>query len=106
MIGALRHRVTLQSGARVPDAGGGAEIVWTDIATLWASLKGIAGNERDAADRLDARAKYRLRLRHREDVKPGMRFVAGSRIYTIKAALDEDGDRRWLSCVCEEGAGS
>ena len=106
MIGALRHRVTLQSGARIPDAGGGAEITWTDNATLWASLKALAGSDRDAADRLDARTKYKLRLRYREDVTPGMRFVTGNRVYTIKAVLDEDGHHRWLSCICEEGVGS
>jgi SPP1 family predicted phage head-tail adaptor len=104
VIGTLRHRLKLQQQQRIPDSGGGADIVWSDIASVWAAIRAVSGGERDVSDRQDARTRYKIRLRFRADVFPGMRFASGSRFYNVQAVLDEDGRRKWLLCICEEGA--
>lgn len=103
MIGALRHRVTLQQAVRTPDEGGGADLLWTDIASVWASIEAAGGSVRDASDRIDTRTRTKIRLRFRAGINPGMRFIEGSRIFNIQAVLDENGKRQWLLCLCEEG---
>lgn len=103
MIGNLRHRLTLQQAVRTPDAGGGADLVWTDVAAVWASVVAVNGSARDASDKIDTRIRTKIRMRFRTGIMPGMRFVEGARTFNIQAALDEDGSRKWLLCLCEEG---
>lgn len=103
MIGVLRHRVTLQHAVRTPDEGGGADLLWTDVAAVWASVEAGSGSVRDASDRIDTRTRTKIRTRFRTGIVPGMRFVEGARVFNIQAVLDEDGNRRWLLCLCEEG---
>ena len=44
-----------------------------------------------------------IRIRFRNDVKPGMRVVHGERIYSIKAGpLAVDGKREFIDLICEE----
>ncbi len=103
MIGALRHHLTLEQTVRTPDAGGGATVSWSTVATVWASVEAVGGGEHEAADRADARTRYRIRMRYRLDVTAGMRFRQGARTFNIRTVLDEEGRRQWLICLCEEG---
>ncbi len=103
MIAALRHRLLLEQRTRVADGGGGATETWTSVATVWAAIAEKSGREREAADRAAPKVAMEVTIRHREGVNTDMRFRQGSRHFNIRAVLDKDGRRRWLTCTCEEG---
>ena len=101
-IGALRHRLTLETPVRVDDGGGGVTLTWSAVATLWASIQPGSGNEVFAGDRLTGRITHEIRIRYRPGVTPDMRFRDNSRVFHILAAVELDERRRWLRCLCEE----
>ena len=103
MIGELRHRLTLQQPVRTADGGGGADVAWTDVADLWASVEPLSGRETLAAERAQAIVSHRIRLRYRTGVASEMRFKLGTRLFNIRSVIDEGERRRWLVCLCEEG---
>ncbi len=99
----LRHRVSLQSAADTADGGGGTTTVWSDVATLWASIEPLKGSERLFAQRLESRVTHRLRLRHRIGVTTAMRVKFGARIFNIRAVINPGERNRLLVVLCEEG---
>lgn len=101
-IGALRHRVRLEAPSRAPSEGGGATVTWEPVATLWAEVAPLSGQEVFEAHALASVAKFEVRTRYRADVNPEMRFVVDERVLEILAVRDIEGRRRWLSCLCEE----
>lgn len=106
MIADLRHRLVLEERVSVADGGGGATESWTELVTVWAAMYPKSGLEREAADRLGARAATDITIRYRSGVTTDMRFRLGTRHFNIRAVLDVDGRRRWLKCTCEEGGAS
>lgn len=103
-MGALRHRLRLETPFHAEDGGGGATVSWQPIATLWAEVTAGAGREIFLADGLTAVSTHQVRIRYRADVTAEMRFVMGERVLDIRAVRDLDGRRLWLSCLCEERA--
>ena len=101
-IGSLRTRITLQSRLRAPADGGAATVAWTPIASMFARIQPVSGHEIVSADGRTGRVSHEIMLRHRQEVLPGMHFAEGARVFIIHAALDLDGRRRWLRCLCEE----
>jgi SPP1 family predicted phage head-tail adaptor len=106
MIADLRHRLVLEERAALADGGGGATESWTELAIIWAAIHQKSGREREAADRMGARATTEITIRHRAGVTTDMRFRLGTRHFNIRAVLDVEGRRRWLKCACEEGGPS
>lgn len=102
MIGDMRERVTLQSPLRTGDGAGGSVVTWTEAATVWAKVEMPAGGEAALAERLEAQARLRLTLRHRDDVTTEMRASWRGRAFNIRALRDKDGRRRFLIIDCEE----
>jgi SPP1 family predicted phage head-tail adaptor len=98
----LRHRLTLEELSRVADEGGGFTEDWVTVATLFADLRPIGGDERYEADRLAGRVTHEASLRYRSGVVPAMRFRKGVRIFHIVSVVDVDERKRWLNCLCEE----
>jgi len=104
-IGKLRHRLRLEAPNRTGDGGGGAAVTWSLVAEVWAAFQPFVGAEREEHDGLKARVSHEVWIRHRDDVRPDMRFVMGTRVFEILAALDIEGRARWLRCLTEERLG-
>ena len=104
-IGELRHRLRLETPARSGDGGGGADVTWTLVGEVWASLGAVGGAERVSAEGLAGEVTHEIWIRYRSDAAPAMRFVVGARSFDIRAALDPDGRRRWLRCLVVERVG-
>jgi SPP1 family predicted phage head-tail adaptor len=102
VIGALRKRLTLESGVRTDDGSGGFTVSWTPVVTLWAEVAQPGGGEGLAGDRLTAERRVLVVFRHRGDVTAAQRFTAGGRVYEIVAVRDADGRGRELHCDCIE----
>lgn len=103
-IGALRHRLTLESLATSPDGGGGVDESWIEAATLWGEITPLAGGETAHAERLAGRHTYEIRIRYRAGVVPAMRLRLGTRVFHILAVENVGERNRWLKLVCEERA--
>lgn len=101
-IGELSHRVRLEQPERTPDAAGGATVVWSLVAEVWAALRPLSGSETVAADGLTGRVSHEIWIRHRDGVVPEMRFVEGTRHFDIRAVIAAGGRKRFLKCLAEE----
>lgn len=100
--GALRRRVVLESPVRIEDAGGGADLVWQQVAVLWAALESRAAGERLDAGRVTSAITHEITFRYRPGVLPEMRFRQGERLFHILAVFEPDDRRRRLRALCEE----
>jgi len=101
MIGRYRHRVTLQARTVTRSATGAEVVTWVDIATVWASVEDLRGQEFLAAQKESTEVTTRIRLRqYRAGLRADMRAVLGSRTFDILAVLDPTGRRRELELMC------
>ncbi len=101
-IGDLRERLVLEQVARVGDGGGGAAESWLVVATLWAALMPLNGDEGLDGDALNGSVTHEIWLRYQAGVEPSMRLRQGLRIFEIKSVIDVGERGRWLRALCEE----
>lgn len=101
-IGELRLRLTLEAPVELDDGEGGVARTWDAIADVWAAVRPLAMDERTIADRETPLLKYRITLRHRDDVSEVNRFRLGSRILIVRALRDPDERGEFLECLAEE----
>jgi len=101
-IGAMRHRVTIEEPVRTSDAGGGAEITWQAVATVWAELQPRSGREVFESDQLGGRVTHDVRLRYRDGMTPKMRITHGGRVFDIRFVANVGERKEWLILACEE----
>lgn len=98
----LRHRVEIEEAVRASDGGGGAIVTWTPVGEVWAAIWTRSSDEAFYADRSAGRATHDIWIRFRGDVKPDMRFRAGTRVFNILGVIDAEDNSRWLRCPSEE----
>jgi SPP1 family predicted phage head-tail adaptor len=96
VIGALQHRITLQSPVETPDEGGGRTVTWSDTATVWARIESSAGKQIVRAGDLEPQTLYRLTIRFRTGVSAAMRVVWNSKTIALTSVYDPDGRARSL----------
>ena len=101
-LGTLRHRVTLQQEARVADGGGGFTVTWQDVATVWARVAPIRGEEALVHRQLEDAITHKVTMRYRAGVTAAMRLVHNGRVFNIREVLDLDERNRILELRCEE----
>ena len=46
---------------------------------------------------------HRIRMRYRPDITPANRLRLGTRVFNIRAILNEGERNRWLTILAEEG---
>ncbi len=104
-IGDLRKQMTLQAEQQTSDGAGGYALAWVDVATVWADIAPVGGNEYLAAGRLEAQVTHKITLRWRPDITPNasMRLTYGARLFNIRAVLNPGEANRWLSILAQEG---
>jgi SPP1 family predicted phage head-tail adaptor len=100
--GRLRFRLTLEKATASPDGAGGSTLGWTAAATLFADLTPVKAEERQSGEGIYGLTRYRIVIRHRDDVAAGDRLRLGDRVFSIKSVSDPDEDRRFLVCLAEE----
>ncbi|QIL69567.1 phage head closure protein [Diaphorobacter sp. HDW4B] len=102
--GQLRHKVTIQKlGDGESEWGEPIKDQWVDVCSPWADIRQPSGLSAIKADAQVSIVRTSIRIRFRNDVKPGMRVVHGERIYNVKAGpLAVDGKRVFIDLVCEE----
>jgi len=104
--GSLRKRLTLQSVTRAHDDVGGYMESWADVATLWAALVTVSADRVFRARGDEMNISHRITIRHRTDVKPGMRFILDQRVFPILEVSDPDETGRYLEIETTEEVSS
>jgi len=100
--GDLRHRITLQELVSIPDGMGGFSEGWQDVATVWASVEPLRGQERYLAQQAVQEITHKVTIRYRKSVSPKMRILFGNRVLSIVAVIDPGERRKWLELLCLE----
>ena len=101
-IGAMRHRLVLQTPVETPDLAGGVVRGWSTVVTLWGSIEPLSEGPGIVGEAPSSLSRLRVVLRWRGDVAAGQRLVKGSRIFAIRAVSDPDERRLWLVLTVEE----
>ncbi len=101
-LGALRHRLVLQTPLDTPDDNGGVARTYVDGPKLWAMIEPMQMSRRFVADREEQSITHRIVLRRRDDLTAAMRLRDGARIFRILAFEDADAARTMQITLCEE----
>jgi SPP1 family predicted phage head-tail adaptor len=101
----MRHRVTIEEPVRAGDEGGGADISWLAVATVWAEIQPKTGREVFESDQLGGRVTHDVRMRFRVGVVPKMRIVHSARTFDIRYVANVGERGEWLICACEKTTG-
>jgi SPP1 family predicted phage head-tail adaptor len=102
--GLLRNELVLQAPTPVPDGLGGHSEAWSEIGLLFGMIEPVAANSIITADQTLETVTHRITIRGREDIRSGMRFVKGQRVFDIVTIHDPDESGRYLVCrVTEKG---
>lgn len=100
--GQLSQRVTIQTLDSTPDRGGGRSKTWLDIATVWASVEPLRGEELVYAMKISDRITHKIVMRYRE-LEPKQRLVHKGQPYNIRSILNEGSRNRKLVILAEQG---
>lgn len=108
-----RRKILIEQPAVTPDGQGGWKVTgWSTFMSTMASIDTATGQERFFAQGLNAIITHKVRFKYRSDklINADMRLnytVNGvTRIFQIHAIVNEDERNRWMTILCEEGAGS
>ena len=102
-VGAYRHLITIEEATETNPAGEPV-LTWGTYATAWASVVPMSGRElfrADAAQRY-ADVTHRMRMQYIAWVTPKMRVSWDSRVFRIRAVIDEEERTRKLVLYCTE----
>ena len=88
-IGRLRHRIVLQRFEETKDASGAWVEAWVNVATVWASVEPLRGQEYFAAQSLQvSQTTVRIRIRYRPGVDAAMRVLYGGKTYVVDSVIE------------------
>ena len=104
----LNTELVLEQPVRALDTGGGAEIVWAELGTLWAEIEAVSAREGLSGGRSASRVSHRVTVRSAPIGSPrrpnaDCRFRSGSRIFAIQGVAEADTRQKYLTCWVEEG---
>lgn len=94
-IGRLDRRVVIEQAAETQNSSGEAVPTWSELATVWASVRPARTVESVQGDQEHAVRETVFRVRHRTDVTEKMRVSYGGKVYDI-AGIVEIGRREAL----------
>jgi len=100
LTGALRHRLRLQRRNEGQDMGGGALDIWEDVAVLWGDIAPSRPGRSAIGVRNISVQEFEVRVRYRDDVESGMRFLWRGDIFMINTVFDMDETLSMLSIQC------
>lgn len=101
-IGALDHRVKLQTASRVTDSAGGWTVTWADTATVWASVEPVSGREPFVAQQLQGHVTHKVLIRYRSGITHDMRVLFGTRKFDVQAVINDKERNETLMLYCQE----
>jgi SPP1 family predicted phage head-tail adaptor len=85
--GSLRYRLTIQAIDKTPTTAGETADVWSDIATVWASIDPLDGRELWIAKQQQATETHKITMRYRDDITAEMRGVCNGTTYHFTSVV-------------------
>lgn len=103
--GDLDRRITLESLSQTKDAEGGMVDSWPAVATVWAKVAHLSGNERRATSHggQAAEARTEFTIRYRSGLNAKMRVSYSGKIYNIRHLNDFAEEHRFVVLTCDTG---
>lgn len=104
--GKLNKRVAIEravSGSPAVNAFGEPNVIWDELAEVWAAMEPLTGREFWAQQQVQSEITVRIRVRYRSDVMAGMRVVYNDAIYMIRNIIDPLEKHEELQLMCAEG---
>jgi SPP1 family predicted phage head-tail adaptor len=99
-IGNLRDRVTIRELVETLDDYGQPIQTWQEVATVWARVEPLKGDERFAAQQIIATAAYRVHIRYRDDVTVLHSIRWNDIDLDITSISNADERKRYLALEC------
>ena len=101
--GDLRHIMTLEELYTDDDGYGGKIHKWRAVNNIMAGIKQKSHGARWWADKVNNVEVYEVLTRYTAQIKPNMRLMYGSNIYTIIGINNVEMADKWLVITCEAG---
>lgn len=101
-IGDFRHRITFQSEREVPDDAHGHTSIWDDVATVWAKVEPVSGNEFYYAQQLKTVITHKITIRYRSDITDLLRIIFEKRIMKIESLINLQEREHFMQLRCVE----
>lgn len=103
----MNIELILEEPKQVTDGGGGYEVVWSPVGTLWAEIKGTSASERVVGGREISELSHQIVVRGAPDGSPRRpttqrRFRSGTRVFQIFGIANYDERGRYLTCWTKE----
>jgi SPP1 family predicted phage head-tail adaptor len=104
-INKLRHRATIEENTGTANDGGGNQVpVWEPIATTWANIRPLRGDEVVIANKTGQEVTHMVTMRYRADIdKEIHRINYKGRILAIQHIVNKDELNVELNITCREG---
>jgi SPP1 family predicted phage head-tail adaptor len=102
-VGKMRHRINIQTIARVADGMGGNAHSFSTTVSVWGSVEPMVGNERVEGGQIESRQRYKFTLRYNSNLTVDDRLNYDSknfRILSIQKKYDID---KYQTVIAEEG---
>jgi SPP1 family predicted phage head-tail adaptor len=102
--GTLRNLILLQTRDSGTDDAGQPVQTWTDLASVWADIRGANGLNtiKASLDGVEINA-YSFRIRYRTDVDAAKRVVYGGQNYDVKQVRHDHARKEWTDLICAVG---
>jgi SPP1 family predicted phage head-tail adaptor len=100
--GRFRAELTLEAASDTSDAMGGEIETWSALATVFALVEPVSARSVFGAGQTLETVTHLITLRQGEDVRSGMRFAGGERIFDILTVCDPDETGRYFQCESRE----
>src|SRR3990167_7613878 len=103
--GTLDKRITIETLTQTKDGEGGMSDAWGSAVSMWAGVKNLSGNERNATAHggQTAEARTEFTIRYRTGINSTMRVSYGSKRYNIRHINDFNEEHRFLVLTCDTG---
>lgn len=105
-LGKHQHRLTLQKRTRTTDGGGGAASTWTDVDTVWGSIKSTGGGERLFGDQIEGRTTQEVMIRHRRGLNTDYRLKYAFNVKDKPIAFTAQGNAKISTAQSKFGGSS
>jgi len=101
--GSLNRRVTIEAEQRVANGQGGWITSWEPVATVWAEMIPLRGDEALQANIVRSVQLWKVTIRHRPSVTTAHRLRYRDLTLNIRSAADPDGLRERTVMTAESG---
>ena len=93
----------LVTGSPAVDEFGQPNTSWEVLDTVWGAVEPLSGRDFWAQQQVQSEITGKIRIRYRNDLKPGMKAVYNSKTYMILTIIDQLEEHKELQLMISEG---